>query len=112
HGLLNRDACGLGRRNFYWKSAIEKLASGPVAQLDRASDFGSEGWGFDSLRGRQILDTAFSSQLSAVSESHQFGPREILRSAQDRGCGLRRPQSAATSDLRVGGSTPSGVARF
>src|SRR5215472_8982892 len=24
----------------------------PVAQLDRASDFGSEGWGFDSLRGR------------------------------------------------------------
>ncbi len=22
----------------------------PVAQLDRASDFGSEGWGFDSLR--------------------------------------------------------------
>ena len=26
---------------------------GPVAQLDRASDFGSEGWGFDSLRGRQ-----------------------------------------------------------
>src|SRR6266436_1278122 len=28
-------------------------SSGPVAQLDRASDFGSEGWGFDSLRGRQ-----------------------------------------------------------
>src|SRR5271166_1040013 len=27
-------------------------ADGPVAQLDRASDFGSEGWGFDSLRGR------------------------------------------------------------
>ena len=30
-------------------------SNGPVAQLDRASDFGSEGWGFDSLRGRQIL---------------------------------------------------------
>jgi hypothetical protein len=27
---------------------------GPVAQLDRASDFGSEGWGFDSLRGHQL----------------------------------------------------------
>src|SRR6184192_246324 len=27
---------------------------GPVAQLDRASDFGSEGWGFDSLRGRHL----------------------------------------------------------
>ena len=24
----------------------------PVAQLDRASDFGSEGWGFESLRAR------------------------------------------------------------
>ncbi len=24
---------------------------GCVAQLDRASDFGSEGWGFESLRG-------------------------------------------------------------
>jgi iron complex transport system substrate-binding protein len=30
---------------------------GPVAQLDRASDFGSEGWGFDSLRGRQFHTT-------------------------------------------------------
>ena len=33
----------------------------PVAQLDRASDFGSEGWGFDSLRAysaklREIVD--------------------------------------------------------
>ena len=25
----------------------------PVAQLDRASDYGSEGWEFDSLRARQ-----------------------------------------------------------
>jgi hypothetical protein len=24
----------------------------PVAQLDRASDFGSEGWGFESLQAR------------------------------------------------------------
>ena len=31
---------------MYWRK------HGPVAQLDRASDFGSEGWGFDSLRGR------------------------------------------------------------
>jgi hypothetical protein len=29
--------------------------NGPVAQLDRASDFGSEGWGFDSLRGHHLL---------------------------------------------------------
>ena len=24
---------------------------GPVVQLDRISDFGSDGWGFESLRG-------------------------------------------------------------
>ena len=29
------------------------LCDGPVAQLDRASVFGTEGWGFKSLRGRQ-----------------------------------------------------------
>ena len=27
----------------------------PVAQLDRASDFGSEGWGFESLQARHPL---------------------------------------------------------
>ena len=26
------------------------LVLAPVAQLDRASDYGSEGWGFESLR--------------------------------------------------------------
>lgn len=26
-----------------------------MAQVNRASDFGSEGWGFDSLRGRHCL---------------------------------------------------------
>ena len=31
---------------------IENLWRAPVAQLDRASDFGSEGWGFKSLRVR------------------------------------------------------------
>jgi hypothetical protein len=35
------------------------LQSVPVAQPDRASDFGSEGWGFESLQARiscEILD--------------------------------------------------------
>jgi hypothetical protein len=30
-------------------------ADAPVAQLDRASDFGSEGWGFKSLRAYGIF---------------------------------------------------------
>ena len=47
---------------FFWRLAVGAIGTffesrpldnrGPVAQLDRASDFGSEGWGFDSLRGR------------------------------------------------------------
>ncbi len=32
--------------------AVCLMRSAPVAQLDRASDYGSEGWGFDSLRAR------------------------------------------------------------
>ena len=35
-------------RNMYWFEA-------PVAQLDRASDFGSEGWGFKSLQAHAEL---------------------------------------------------------
>ena len=33
------------------KSKVENLIV-PVAQPDRASDFGSEGWGFESLQAR------------------------------------------------------------
>jgi hypothetical protein len=35
------------------KSKIENSAV-PVAQPDRASDFGSEGWGFESLQARVV----------------------------------------------------------
>ena len=29
-----------------------EMSDAPLAQLDRASDYGSEGWGFDSLKAR------------------------------------------------------------
>ncbi len=32
----------------------------PVAQPDRASDFGSEGWGFESLQARVYLSTTYA----------------------------------------------------
>ena len=32
-----------------------RLNDAPVAQLDRASDYGSEGWGFKSLRVHHFL---------------------------------------------------------
>ena len=36
-------------------STLHSLALVPVAQLDRASDFGSDGWGFESLQARHIV---------------------------------------------------------
>ena len=33
---------------FFKTSQGINIQAGPVAQLDRASDYGSEGWGFDS----------------------------------------------------------------
>jgi hypothetical protein len=32
----------------------------PVAQPDRASDFGSEGWGFESLQARSLTSTTYA----------------------------------------------------
>ena len=35
-----------------FEQIIQKLPSAPVAQLDRVSDYGSEGQGFESSRAR------------------------------------------------------------
>src|SRR6266498_371162 len=47
-----------GNPNCRWQISNE-LRSGifraPVAQLDRAPDYGSGGWGFESLRARQFM---------------------------------------------------------
>ncbi len=40
----------------------------PVAQPDRASDFGSEGWGFESLQARHIW--RFVAIMSPFPEEH------------------------------------------
>ncbi len=40
----------------FWTLALGIFDCVPVAQLDRASDFGSEGWGFESLQARVSLD--------------------------------------------------------
>ena len=43
--------------HFIWglEPGIWDLELVPVAQPDRASDFGSEGWGFESLQARHSL---------------------------------------------------------
>src|SRR5256885_1558145 len=47
-GLLNR--LGASPRGF----ESPPLRGAPVAQLDRASDYGSEGWGFESLSAHWV----------------------------------------------------------
>ena len=46
--------------------AVERKELAPVAQLDRASVFGTEGWGFESLRAyynANSLDTRRNSLI-------------------------------------------------
>lgn len=38
----------------FWSLGTWDLQIVPVAQPDRASDFGSEGWGFESLQARAV----------------------------------------------------------
>jgi hypothetical protein len=44
-----------------------KLEPAPVAQLDRASDYGSGGWGFESSRARHLFSENPSIPSSAKS---------------------------------------------
>ena len=43
-----------------WNLGFGNLRFVPVAQPDRASDFGSEGWGFESLQARSYENRCFS----------------------------------------------------
>ena len=56
---------------YYFVPLVEKSVSyAPVAQLDRASDFGSEGWGFDSLRVH--LESNLDSEAGVVQNMTHF----------------------------------------
>ena len=51
-----------------------KFGSGifaPVAQLDRAPDYGSGGWGFDSLRARYKMDQTIRWMRAALQEAQR-----------------------------------------
>ena len=51
---------GLGRPHklLGFRTRAARRRSAPLAQLDRASDYGSEGWGFESSRVRHPLPDA------------------------------------------------------
>ncbi len=67
-------------------------ARAPVAQLDRASDFGSEGWGFDSLRARQ--KTAAFPRLLRLPTPSRIRAKSATRHASTAGM---RPAEARPS---------------
>src|SRR6476659_3616171 len=49
----------------------------PVAQPDRASDFGSEGWGFESLQARILAEVARLA-IDGVNQPERFLVRQNL----------------------------------
>jgi hypothetical protein len=81
---------------------------GPVAQLDRASDFGSEGWGFDSLRGRQC---ARGPSLGSGFRLRAQTPAERLKFDSLRGRQCARGPSLG-SGFRLRAQTPAERLKF
>ena len=60
--------------------ALGTIYLAPVAQLDRASDYGSEGYGFDSCRARHIYNDAISKSserrgVAQLGRALGLGPR-------------------------------------
>ena len=61
-----------------------------VAQLDRASDYGSEGWGFESLRARHIIAVQ-------KAEADPSGSAFCLQGGIQGGTGVPQPMSSFDS---------------
>ncbi len=55
---------------FPWPAKAPRAGPAPVAQLDRASDYGSEGWEFESLRARHVFNGLlyFSANVSTYGK--------------------------------------------
>jgi hypothetical protein len=62
---------------------IQVLSEAPVAQLDRASDFGSEGWGFEPLRAHCCAAPLLNLDRPVHSRSHAAVNRAVIRERSD-----------------------------
>ena len=65
-----------GPHPFPWPSRTPRAGHAPVAQLDRASDYGSEGWEFESLRARHIFNGLYDFWASVSTYGKQAGSNE------------------------------------
>src|SRR5690606_38160143 len=82
-------------------SSLRPLAPAPVAQLDRASDYGSEGWEFESLRARHF--PRHSSDKNRAPDG--VGARGPFAAFQEPSLNLRRSAKYDRA-WRPGGRTP------
>src|SRR3954454_10007368 len=79
---------------------------GPVAQLDRASDFYSEGCRFDSCRDRQIEPGNFQAKPKLMTASPSTGRCSRRRTSADKRsqlgpCGAQNPRRNPRSVFAV-----------
>ena len=77
------------------------LAAAPVAQLDRASGYGPEGRGFESLQARQVFEDAGSLTNHVVAQTLLFAPSRRLSRLEiisSSGTIPRRPVVSAPLD--------------
>ena len=61
------------------------LRNAPVAQLDRASDYGSEGWAFESLRVYQRCPKCVSRLFLGRKVFHHSSPLPLCLEVKDAG---------------------------
>ena len=59
---------------YEYRTPIILKSSGPVVQLDRTSDSGSEGWGFESLRDHLTFWSVSTSLLLSTRDPKCFVP--------------------------------------
>ena len=85
----------------------------PVAQSDRAPDFGSGGWGFDSLRARFFAEQKTATLIGQTVQWTVCSQTEESNAGSDRvpACGwsLRRGSTAERGSARTGDRFPPGA---
>jgi arabinofuranosyltransferase len=76
------------------KTAGQNTKSALVAQLDRASDYGSEGWGFEFLRARDRQTDEFGGNRLNGNARHDLRMAEVAGSDGSKNADLTEPAAS------------------
>ena len=82
--MLQKNSCLLKASVLYYVGCQTAACTAPVAQLDRVSDYESEGCGFESPRAHQDLNSALHANvkgflLGVVCKYLQFLIRKLIK---------------------------------